>query len=127
VVEPALPRERTLQRILACMAERRMPDVMRQRQRLGQILVEPERARDRPRDLRDFQAVRQANAKVVPVRSRRKLIEWTIRSRSRWNASRGPRTDVASPAPGRSSCSRPRLCSGRLAQRAILLIYPAIS
>lgn len=92
MVEPALLVERSLQRILARMAERRMADVVRQAQRLGQVLVQPQRPRDRAADLRDLQAMGQADAEMVAIgghedwvlwRSRRKLIEWMMRSRSR--------------------------------------------
>ena len=73
VIEPArapfLHRraERRLQRVFAGMAERRMADVMREAQSLGQILVEPKRARDRPADLRDFQAVGEPDAEMIAI------------------------------------------------------------
>ena len=68
VVEAAGSRERGAQRILAGMAERRMAEVVSEAQRLGQVLVEAERPRHRPADLRHFQAVRQADPVVVAVR-----------------------------------------------------------
>ena len=40
---------------------------MRQTQGFGQILVEPERAGHRPADLRDFDAVSQANPEMIAV------------------------------------------------------------
>ncbi len=49
------------------MAERRMAKIVRQRQRLGQILVEPERARERAGDLGHFQRVGQPRAVVVAL------------------------------------------------------------
>ena len=49
------------------MAERRVADIVREAQRLGQILVEPQRARDRAADLRDLDAVRQPDAEMVAV------------------------------------------------------------
>src|SRR3546814_3495351 len=67
VVEPTFIHHRRLQRILAGVAEGWMADIVREAQRLGQILVEPERSRDRPPDLRDFEAVRQPDAKMVAV------------------------------------------------------------
>jgi len=36
------------------MAERRVSEIVRQRNRLGKIFVERESARDRPTDRRDF-------------------------------------------------------------------------
>ena len=55
------------QRILAAMAERRMAEVVGEAQGLGQILVEAERAGDGPADLRDFEAVGQADPEMVAV------------------------------------------------------------
>ena len=67
MVEAAGLRHRRLERILAGMAERRMAEIVGEAQRLGQILVEPERAGDRPADLRDFEAVGQADAEMIAV------------------------------------------------------------
>ena len=67
VVEPAGVGERGAQRILAGMAERRMAEVVGEAQRLGQVLVEAERAGDGAADLRDFEAVGQADAEMVAV------------------------------------------------------------
>jgi hypothetical protein len=44
-----------------------MAEVVGEAQRLGQILVEPERPSDRPADLGDFDAVGQADAEMVAV------------------------------------------------------------
>ncbi len=52
---------------LSCMAEGRVPQVMAERNRFGKILVEAERPRNRPRDLRDFERVRQPGAVVVAL------------------------------------------------------------
>ena len=67
VVEAAVRRHHRLQRVLAGMAERRVAEIVGERQRLGQILVEPQRAADRAGDLRDLQAVGQARAEVVAL------------------------------------------------------------
>ena len=56
-----------MQRILAAMAERRMAEVMGQAQRLGQILVEAQRAGHGPADLRDFDRMGQANPEMIAV------------------------------------------------------------
>ena len=49
------------------MAEGRMAEIMRKAQRLGQILVQPQRAGDHPPDLRDFEAVGQAGAVMIAI------------------------------------------------------------
>ena len=67
VVEPAGIGERGVERVLASMAERRMAEVVGEAQSLRQVLVEPERASDGAADLRDFEAVRQAHAKMVAI------------------------------------------------------------
>ena len=69
MIEPAGVGERGAQRILAGMAERRMAEVVRQAQGLGQVLVEAERAGHGPADLRDFEAVGQPDAEMVAVGS----------------------------------------------------------
>ena len=67
VVEAAAPLHQRVQRHLAHMPERRVPEVVGQRHRLGQILVERQVTRRRARDLRDLQRVRQPRAVVVPL------------------------------------------------------------
>ena len=54
VVKAAERRETFVERPLASMAEWRMSEVVRQRQRLGQVLVEAERASKRTGDLCHF-------------------------------------------------------------------------
>ena len=49
------------------MAEGRVAQIVGQRQRLGQVLVEPQRAGDGARDLRHLEAVGQARAVVVAL------------------------------------------------------------
>jgi hypothetical protein len=49
------------------MAEGRVADVVGEAERLGEILVEPQRPGDRAADLRDFQAVGQADPEMVAV------------------------------------------------------------
>jgi hypothetical protein len=51
------------------MAERRVPEVVRQAQCLRQILVQAERPGHRSPDLRDLEAVGEANPVVVAVGS----------------------------------------------------------
>ena len=81
------------------MAERRMAEIVGQRQRLGQVLVDAQRARQRARHLGDFERVGEPGAVVVALvlntntcvlcLRRRKAVEWMMRSRSRWKARAG--------------------------------------
>ena len=54
VVEAAIGRHQPIELALAGMAERRVAEIMGERDGLGQILVEPEHAGDRAGDLRHF-------------------------------------------------------------------------
>ena len=57
----------SLQRVLAGMAEGRVAEVVRQRDRLDQVLVQPQRARDRAAELRHFERMRQPGAEQVAL------------------------------------------------------------
>ena len=65
VPEPSVDRHRLVQGLLARVPERRVAEVMPQDDRLGQVLVQPDRPRDRPRDLRHLQGVGQARPVVI--------------------------------------------------------------
>ena len=67
MIEAAVARKRLVERALAGVAERRMAEIVRQRQRLGEVLVEAERARERAGDLGDFQRVGQPGAVMVAL------------------------------------------------------------
>ena len=67
VIEPAVIGEALGQDVLAEMPERRVPEVVRERQGLDQVLVQTERARDRPPDLADLDAVGQPGPEVVAL------------------------------------------------------------
>ncbi len=67
VIETAVIRHRGVERAFAGMAEWRVAEIVGQRQRLGQILVQPQLARDGARDLRHFQTVRQPCAVVIAL------------------------------------------------------------
>jgi hypothetical protein len=67
VIEAAGIRHRRFQRVLAGMAERRMPEVMRQAERFRQILIQAESPGDRSADLRYFDAVREPDPVMVAV------------------------------------------------------------
>ena len=49
------------------MAERRVAEIVGERQRLGQVLVEPQRAGDRAGDLRHLEGMGQARAEMVAL------------------------------------------------------------
>ena len=55
-----------VQGVLPRVAERGVPEVVRERDRLGQILVQSQRPRHAARNLRNFERVREAGAKHVP-------------------------------------------------------------
>ena len=66
-VEPFALNERS-QRILARMSERGVTHIMGQANRLGQVLVEPQRPRHGPAHLRDVNRVSHSGDEVVAVR-----------------------------------------------------------
>ena len=67
VVEAAMGLQAVIQRPLAGMAERRMAEVVRQRQRFREVLVEPELPGQRAGDLRHFQRMGQPGAVVIAL------------------------------------------------------------
>ena len=67
VIKAAARGQSGVQRIFPGMAEGRVADVMRQTQRLGQILVQSQRARDHPADLRHFQAVSEPDPVMIAI------------------------------------------------------------
>src|SRR5690606_36479612 len=67
VVEAAEILHRGVQRRLARVAERRMAEIVGQRQRLRQVLVQPQRTGEAARDLGYLQAVGQARAVMIAL------------------------------------------------------------
>ena len=67
MVEAAVGRHRLIERRLPGVAERRVPEIVGQRKRLGEVFVHTEDAADRARDLRHLQAVGQPGAVVIPL------------------------------------------------------------
>ncbi len=67
VVEAARAFEAFVERALAGVAEGRMAEIVRQRGGLRQVLVEPERARQRAGDLHHFQRVGEPRAVMVAL------------------------------------------------------------
>jgi hypothetical protein len=62
----ALPEE-PVEDVLPGVAERRMPEIVPDRDRLGQVLVQSQGPRDAPRDLRDLERVRQPRPEMVAL------------------------------------------------------------
>lgn len=60
-------RDEVAEAALSHVSEGSMPEVVPERDRLGQVLVEVERPRDRPRDLRDLERMREAGAWMVAL------------------------------------------------------------
>ena len=71
VIEAA--RSQIVEDALAGVTKRRVAEIVTERDRLGQLLVQTEDLRDRPRDLRDLQRVREPRAVVVALRRQKDL------------------------------------------------------
>ncbi len=67
VVEAAIRPHQGVKRVLASMAERRMPEIMRERERFGEIVIEAESARQSARDLADFERMSQPGAVMIAL------------------------------------------------------------
>ena len=65
--------QKTREQLLADVAERRVADIVAERHRLDQILVDPQRARDRAADLVHLEDVREARAVVIADRGEEDL------------------------------------------------------
>ena len=65
VLEAAVRLHARVERILSRMTEGCVSEIMRERDRFSQVLVEMEPARYRAANLRDFKAVRQAGSKEI--------------------------------------------------------------
>lgn len=63
----------SVQRPFSGMSERRVPQIVPDGDRLREILVQAQGAGNRPRNLGNFQRVRQACAVMVPVRGKKHL------------------------------------------------------
>lgn len=62
VIEAAVLVHQLVERLLARVPKGRMPEVVRERDHFGEILIQPERTRDGARDVRDFKSVREPRA-----------------------------------------------------------------
>ena len=67
VVEAAVAGHAGVERVLAGMAEGRVAEVVGERDRLGEVVVEPERARQRPGDLRHLDRMGEPGAEMVAL------------------------------------------------------------
>jgi hypothetical protein len=65
MLETSMVAHAIVQCLLTGVPEWRVPEVVGQRDRLGQIFIQPKRARYPAGDLSDFQTVRQTGAKMV--------------------------------------------------------------
>src|SRR5690349_643912 len=65
--------EAGVERTLAGVPEGRVAEIVRQRQRFGEILVEPELARQRAGDLGDLQRMGQAGAVMIALMEHKNL------------------------------------------------------
>ena len=68
-VRPALA-QRLVERLLADVPERRVAEVVAEPDRLGQVLVQPQRPRDRAGDEAGLERVREPGPVVVALRAR---------------------------------------------------------
>jgi hypothetical protein len=67
VIKPAESGHGLFQRILTGMTEGRMAYIVREAERLGQVLIQPKSTGDHATDLCDLKAVRQADTVMIAV------------------------------------------------------------
>src|SRR5262245_61834053 len=67
VGEPAKTSHLGVERLLAGMAKRGMPEIVGESECFGQILIEAQRAADRARDLRDLETMGQPCAVMIAL------------------------------------------------------------
>ena len=67
VVEAAVLGHAGVERVLAGMAERRVAEIVAERDRFGEVVVEPQRPGQRAGDLRHLDGVGQAGAEMVAL------------------------------------------------------------
>ena len=65
VIEAPVTGEAFVERPFASMSERRMAEVMSERQRLGEVFIQAQGARERPGDLHNFERMRKSRTVVV--------------------------------------------------------------
>src|SRR5208283_5660032 len=67
MIEAAVRRHEFVEHILARVAEGRVAKIMRERKRLGEIVVEAERAGERAGDLTDLERMGEPCPEMVPL------------------------------------------------------------
>jgi hypothetical protein len=67
VIKAAVALQGGIERFLASMAEWRMAEVVRERERFGEVFIEAERASDDPGDLGNLQAMSQSDPVVIAI------------------------------------------------------------
>ena len=67
MVEAAVLGHAGVERVLPGMPERGVAEVMAKRHRLGKVVVEPKRPRQRPRDLRHLDRMGEAGAEMIAL------------------------------------------------------------
>ena len=67
VFEPAVVLHQFIEHVLSGMAERRMPEIVRQRDGFRQVFVQLEGFADRPGDLRHLQRMREARPVIIAL------------------------------------------------------------
>src|SRR5690242_4745879 len=65
VVEAADLRSGSAERLFAGMTERGMPQIMRETERFGEVVIDREHARNGTGDLRDFEGMGEACAVII--------------------------------------------------------------
>ena len=67
VVEAPMLGHAGVERVFAGMPERRVAEIVAERDRFGEVVVEPQRAGERARDLRHLDRVGQAGAEMIAL------------------------------------------------------------
>ena len=83
------PASACVERLLPGVAERRVPEIVAEPDRLDEVLVQPQRARDDARDSGRLERVRQARAVVVAVGVRRRPGSCASGAGTPWSARSG--------------------------------------
>ena len=113
VVEAAMILQAAVERALAGVAERRMAEVVRQRQCLREILVEAELPRQRAGDLSDFERMGQPGAIMIALMEHEHLgLVFEAAERGGVDHPVAVAPERAAGLAGRLVESRPRLRSG---------------
>ena len=85
MLETAVALHALRQHLLAGMPKRRMPKIVRERDRFREIFVKRQRARDRATDRRHLDRMRQPGAQMIarPIQKNLRLVFQTPETRAR--------------------------------------------